>query len=180
MHSRSPQVAVVARELALTFSEPCVMRQASGGETHARGRQHARRSSEPAISFSLVCIALWLRLGSHPTQNHGRCIAACDPLCKQGVRDLSRMPGVLGRFARGLSMMCFCHAAWQGLWSHWLCAFWADASWVKCYLVKCYSGHLSLRPLVTYCSAKKNRTISGGFLEVVSRFEFEFRRCEIF
>ena len=34
MHTRSPHVAVVARELALTLSQSCV--RASGGETHSR------------------------------------------------------------------------------------------------------------------------------------------------
>ena len=53
MHTRSPQVAVVAKELALTFSESCV-----------RTRQESP-TSLPIFSagdFSLVCILLCLRL----------------------------------------------------------------------------------------------------------------------
>ena len=91
MHTESPLVAVVARERALTFSESCVRPQVV---KHTPGDAN-KLADLLSQRFQLgVPVAVSLApVGVPEVHNRPRTVdsfVACDPRCKQGVRDLSR------------------------------------------------------------------------------------------
>ena len=74
MHTRSPQVAVVARELALTLSESCVRPQVvkhTPGVANKLADILSRRF-QPGVHFVVPQVFVRVaEVGPYPTQNHG-------------------------------------------------------------------------------------------------------------